>query len=118
MQGARAVRVHGRVARGVPARVRDERAQSGEVPVARQAQAERQTVARARFFLCDGTGKNARVGVFTHRRLRRTSALGARRLGANEHDERVPGVRDAFQGRLVARAVSHLAMLAQTFVAL
>ena len=97
VQGARAVRVHGRVARGVPARVRDERAQSGKVPVARQAQAERQTVARARFFLCDGTGKNARVvctvGVFTHRRLRRTSALGARRLGANEHDERVPGTR-------------------------
>ena len=57
VQGARAVRVHGRVARGVPARVRDERAQSGKVPVARQAQAERQTVARARFFCATGRAK-------------------------------------------------------------
>jgi hypothetical protein len=117
VQGARAVRVHGRVARGVPARVRDERAQSGEVPVARQAQAERQTVARACFLslVLTGTFFGGVVRVYYRRRLRRTSRT---RLGANEHDERVSGVRDAFQGRFVARAVPHLAVLAQTFIAL
>ena len=112
VQGARAVRVHGRVARGVPARVRDERARRAERCPSRARRKPRGKPSRARCFLCDGTGKNARVvctvGVFTHRRLRRTLGAGARRLGANEHDERVPGVRDAFQGRLVARAVSHL----------